>query len=127
MNSFLKIKKSRKSGFIPNVNHFPDTDTAIWNQADGKLWGLKIDAQGTRSVVLIGGGFNELFLEGDKHFQFNVNYKLEEVIMHNLNKQPSVHISDLEGSVCLADIIHLDSNTTRLIFTDYFTGKVVFN
>lgn len=58
-----KIKRSRKAGVIPNVNHFPDADTLIWNQADGKLWGLHINNDGNKSVVLIGGGVD--YVGGD--------------------------------------------------------------
>jgi hypothetical protein len=58
--STWKIKRSRKAGQIPNVNQFPDSQTAIWNQRDGKLWGLQVDHDATRHVVLIGGGINTI-------------------------------------------------------------------
>jgi hypothetical protein len=60
MSDTFKIKRTRKAGVKPNINHFPDSETAIWNQADGKLWGLRIDDEGNKSVVLIGGGINTI-------------------------------------------------------------------
>ena len=60
MSEVFKIKRTRKPGVKPNVNHFPDSDTVIWNQADGKLWGLRIDENSEKLVVLIGGGINSI-------------------------------------------------------------------
>jgi hypothetical protein len=59
-----KIKRSRKAGTIPHVGQFPDSDTVIWNQTDAKLWGLRVDGSGNKTVVLIGGGINTI---GETH------------------------------------------------------------
>ncbi len=59
-----KIKRSRKAGTIPHVGQFPDSDTVIWNQADARLWGLRVDGSGNKTVVLIGGGINTI---GETH------------------------------------------------------------
>jgi len=59
-----KIKRSRKAGTIPHVGQFPDSDTVIWNQTDARLWGLRVDGSGNKTVVLIGGGINTI---GETH------------------------------------------------------------
>jgi hypothetical protein len=64
MSDLWKIKRTRKAGVKPNINQFTDSQTVIWNQADGKLWGLRIDGDGNRHVVLIGGGINTI---GETH------------------------------------------------------------
>lgn len=48
------IKRTKTPGVIPTVNHFPDSNTYVYNEADGKLYGLRI-VNGVRTVILIGG------------------------------------------------------------------------
>lgn len=69
----------------------------------------------------------DLSLIADKNLVLPVNYKLFEVIAHNLGKQPAVSVLDSDNKEGLADIEHIDDNTVKVIFSDYFTGKIVFN
>lgn len=63
----------------------------------------------------------------DKHFTIPITHTLEEVIEHKLGKKPAVQIIDEHGNKCIADITHIDLNTTKISFNDYFSGKIIFN
>ena len=70
-----KLKRSKIPGVVPSVNNFPDSNTYVWNEADGKLYGLRIE-NGIRTVVLIGGGINFI---GEVHARI---HDLESVLDH---------------------------------------------
>ena len=63
----------------------------------------------------------------DKHFTISVLNTDNVVINHNLNKEPAVQIVNESGKICLADVEHIDLNTSRITFSDLFTGRVTFN
>lgn len=44
------------------------------------------------------------------------------VIQHNLNRLPSVTITDSAGTVVVGDVKHIDLNTTEVSFTSGFAG-----
>lgn len=44
------------------------------------------------------------------------------VINHNLNRIPSVTITDSAGTVVVGDVKHIDLNTTEVNFTSGFAG-----
>lgn len=69
----------------------------------------------------------DLSLIADKNLVLPVNYKLFEVIAHNLGKQPAVSVLDSDNKEVLADIEHIDDNTVKVTFSDYFSGKILFN
>jgi hypothetical protein len=99
MQSTWKIKRSNVAGVIPNINHFPNSETVIWNQADGKLWGLRIDGDGNKQVVLIGGGVNTI---GEAHSR-----------LHSIDN-PLDHAPVAE------------ENKGKLLKTDPVTGQIIF-
>jgi hypothetical protein len=103
--STWKIKRSRKAGQIPNVNQFPDSQTAIWNQRDGKLWGLQVDDGATRHVVLIGGGINTIT---DAHDRL---HDLDSVLDHapatGDKKGKWLRSHATTGAPTLAPIVHI--------------------
>lgn len=63
----------------------------------------------------------------DKHLTFHVSNKLFEVINHNLSKNPAVSVVDNENEEAIADVEYIDINTVKVTFTDFFTGKIIFN
>lgn len=69
----------------------------------------------------------DLSLIADKNLVLPVNYKLFEVIAHNLGKEPAVSVLGEDNIESIADIEHIDINTVKVTFSDYFTGKIVFN
>lgn len=80
-------------------------------------------------VTLIGDKTSkELGLGEDKHFTFiqNVARNVWE-IEHNLNKYPSVTIVDSAENVVIGDIIYIDENNVRLVFSSAFSGKAYLN
>ncbi len=70
--------------------------------------------------LLISGG-------DDKHKTYTVEHSMEEIIQHNLGKTPAVQIHDSNGNVSIAQIHHIDHNTTKVTWIDHFSGKVTFN
>ncbi|MDD4374832.1 MAG: hypothetical protein PHG67_13020 [Bacteroidales bacterium] len=54
--SYWKLIKSRVSGKVPSINQL-DEDTLALNQADGKLFGLRINGP-VKEVVLLSGSGN---------------------------------------------------------------------
>ena len=49
------------------------------------------------------------------------------IVNHNLNKNPSVTITDNEGSEYEADVKHIDINNVEIYFSVPFSGKATFN
>lgn len=63
----------------------------------------------------------------DKHFNISITHSAMEIIQHNLGKKPAVQIISPGNEKVIADVEHLDENTTKVTFLDYFTGTVIFN
>lgn len=51
----------------------------------------------------------------------------EWTIVHSLRCYPSVTVIDSGGSVCVGEILYLDSNTVRVSFQAAFSGKAYLN
>ncbi len=92
----------------------------LCKEAEGKIFVLSND----KSQWLLAAGNQDYY---DKHFVLPITHKLQEVIAHNLGKKPSVEILDEQGNKCIAEVQHMDENTTKITFIDPFTGKVTFN
>lgn len=70
----------------------------------------------------------ELRINEDKHFTFTQNIASDVwEVEHNLNKYPSVTIVDSAGNVVVGDIVYLDENYVRLVFSSAFSGKAYLN
>lgn len=69
----------------------------------------------------------DLTLIADKNIVIPINYKLFEIISHGLGKEPAVTIVGDDNLESLADIEHIDENTVKITFSNYFTGRIVFN
>lgn len=67
-------------------------------------------------------------VSSDKHFLTNIDHAKEITITHNLNKKPSVTlIGEDNHQVAICDVTYIDQNTAKLSFSEYHTGKVLFN
>lgn len=70
----------------------------------------------------------ELGIVEDKHFTFTQNIASDVwEVEHNLNKYPGVTIVDSAENVVIGDIIYLDENNVRLVFSSAFSGKAYLN
>lgn len=87
-------------------------------QGSGELLG--IDTEGYLQRV-------DTELYADKNIVIPVNYKLFEIISHGLGKEPAVSVVGDDNLESIADIEHIDENTVKVTFSDYFTGKILFN
>ncbi len=93
---------------------------ATCNEEEGKLFVLS----NSKNDWLLASANQE---HHDKNVVYAVNHKLEETIEHNLGKTPAVQIFNTNNKKCIADIDHIDNNTTKIKFFDYFSGKITFN
>ncbi len=108
MNEYL-INPQRYAGQI-----------ATCQQEEGKLFVL---SNSTNEWLLASQNEDDK----DKNLVYMINHKIEETITHNLNKKPSVQVFNQAEEMCIADITHIDNNTTKINFFEYFSGKVTFN
>ena len=51
----------------------------------------------------------------------------EWTIFHNLNRFPSVTVVDSAGSVCVGEVLYIDENTVKCIFSAPFSGIAYLN
>lgn len=80
-------------------------------------------------VTLIGDQTSQtLGINEDKHFTFTQNTASDVwEVEHKLNKYPSVTIVDSADNVVVGDIVYLDENNVRLVFSSAFSGKAYLN
>ncbi len=88
-------------------------------QAEGSIFVLSNDR--SQWLVVSAGQ------TADKHFNISVTHSMQEIIQHNLGKKPAVQIISPGNEKVIADVEHMDENTTKVTFIDYFTGTVIFN
>ncbi|HMM12448.1 MAG TPA: hypothetical protein PKE03_10180 [Bacteroidales bacterium] len=117
---YWKLKKSKVPGKVPTLNEI-DLDTIVLNQADAIAYVRKKGFDGDPDEVVALTG------DGDKHLTFHVSNKLFEVINHNLGKNPAVSVVDSDNEKVIADVEYIDNDTVKVSFTDFFTGKIIFN
>ena len=123
-----KIKRSRISGKIPHISQFTDSSTVVWNEADGKLYGLRID-EGTSSVVIIGGGINNI---GEAHSRLHSISNPNDHAPNPSGAGRIVMLDEPQGNVILMNIVAFDppgdENEQRIIITkDYVTGELTLD
>lgn len=72
---------------------------------------------------------NEIIAKGaDKFFIFDqLTSSSEWLINHNLEKYPSVTIIDSAGTNVIGDIIYIDNNNLKIIFSSKMSGKAYLN
>ena len=123
----FKLKLS-DSTFIPRKKSISRKELKSRYDNQLKLSGLQADwnEQNPNEPAFIKNK-PDLSLIADKNLVLPVNYKLFEIIAHNLGKEPAVSVLDSDNLEGLADIEHIDENTVKVTFSDYFTGKIVFN
>lgn len=67
-------------------------------------------------------------LETDKNLEYlQVLPSASWLIVHNMEKLPSVTIADLDGNVYMAEIKYIDENSLYVNFSENFTGKAILN
>lgn len=84
------------------------------------MFDLNRVSQNTRSLPTTEGG--------DKHYVHpQTSPSVQWICYHNLNKKPSVQITDSAGSVVYGDIQIIDLNICILNFSAPFSGEAHFN
>lgn len=80
-------------------------------------------------VELIGNkSLEDLGIEVDKNFYFVQNEALDTwVIVHNLNKYPSVSVIDSSGSEVIGEVSYDTVNQVTITFKGAFKGKATLN
>jgi hypothetical protein len=65
---------------------------------------------------------------GDKSFIYSqLSASKEWNINHNLNKYPSVTVTDSSGNIVIGDITYIDKNNLIINFSSEFSGKAYLN
>ena len=59
--------------------------------------------------------------------EYTLTSVLNETIVHNLGRYPSVTIIDNNREMVLADVVYTSKNEIALSFTQYFSGTVILN
>ena len=79
------------------------------------------------SGVSYGIGFQQP-TSGDKTYTHTQSTSTDQwVVTHNLNKYPSVSITDSAGEAVHTDVIYTSINSVTIVFGSAMTGKVHFN
>jgi hypothetical protein len=107
------------NNYLLNPARYPGQIVAC-KQEEGKIFVLS----NSKNSWLLASGNQEV---ADKHLVYVINHKTEEIIEHNLGKKPAVQIFTNDGDLCIADVQHIDINTTKINFNNTFSGKVTFN
>jgi len=67
-------------------------------------------------------------INGDKHFSYEQNVPASNwLVTHNLDKHPSVTITDSAGTSVDGCVVYVDKNTVSLTFSAAFSGLAYFN
>ena len=115
------------AGFIPNQKQMVG-NMGIVNATSNNYNDLS-NKPSINDVTLIGNKTSkDLGIIEDKNFVYTqaVSSDVWE-IQHNLNKYPSITIVDSGNSVVIGEIVYIDKNNVRIIFTSAFSGKAYFN
>jgi hypothetical protein len=125
------LKINRLNPYLPGVEYYlsPDDAGAVTSQADQPIW-----PDGSVQEF-IGRGIEEGLLlsidrsnHADKYYRHTQSApsRVWEVV-HNLDKFPSVTISDFDGNEYESDIKQIDRNNTLLTFSEAFAGYADLN
>ena len=63
----------------------------------------------------------------ETHVFEQASASVEWTIEHNLNRYPSVTVVDSAGSVCVGEVLYLDENTVKCLFSAPFSGVAYLN
>ena len=125
------LKIAGLNPYLPGEEYYlsPDIAGGLTSQADLPIW-----PDGSVQEF-IGRGIEEGFLisidrsdHADKYYRHTQSApsRVWEVV-HNLDKFPSVTISDFDGNEYESDIKHIDRNNTLLTFSEAFAGNADLN
>ena len=63
----------------------------------------------------------------DKNYVKNFTNSESEVVVHNLNKYPAVHLIDAAGTPYLVDVRYDSVNQCTVSWSGLITGKIICN
>ena len=125
------LKIAGLNPYLTGVEYYlsPDMAGTVTSQADQLIW-----PDGSVQEFIGHGIEGGLLLEigrsthADKYYRHTQSApsRVWEVV-HNLNKFPSVTLSDFEGNEYESDIKHIDRNNTLLTFSEAFAGYADLN
>lgn len=78
------------------------------------------DLNGTQSEEVYDGAVTTFVFD-------QTSAEQEWTIVHNLNRFPSVTVVDSAGSVCVGEVLYIDENTVKCIFSAPFSGVAYLN
>ena len=139
----------RANESIPKVIRYPSMIIRIVGKGGAFLYWYKDGVEDKNLVQYLGEDFerinnkynklatdlekkyNELKdKDEDKHFFYETSVSMPSKnweITHNLNKYPSVTITNNENQVVIGDITYINKNKLTVSFSAEFSGKVICN
>ena len=119
------IKRPRPEDYI-----YTDEEKRYWDSKVDKDWGQenagKFLVIGNDGIVTI----SELtdITVSDKYFCFEQSVASDEwIILHNLDKYPSVTVVDSAGTIITGEVTYLDNAILKISFQAPFSGKAYLN
>lgn len=74
------------------------------------------------------GGSAGVGSDGDRHYEHRQTEASSVwVIVHNLDKWPSVTVVDDAGNVVVGDVVYVNKDTVRVVFSAEFSGRAYLN
>lgn len=111
-----------------NIGGTLSEQTDLQNALDGKQRllesGNNIKTINNQSIL----GTGNLIVDGDKAFLYTQSVPSDTwVITHNLNKYPSITVTDSAGSIVVGEYTYLSTNQVQCSFSGEFSGKACLN
>lgn len=149
-NSWVAVKHEGNTPFAGNGHTIIDQNGNSMPPQDNLQFtgGVNVTNANGKTVVDISGGgtsdyntlnnkpsINSIELQGNKtssDLKLNFLYTQSTassiwVIVHNMNKYPSVSIIDSANNQVYGDIEYIDQNSLKIIFSAAFSGKAALN
>ena len=116
---FWKYILSKVAGKVPSANAM-DMETLAWNIRDGKLYGVKVDGNGVKTVVFIGGAGNTVNGVTDVFVEDNAQFPIETLKITKANQTSDITVLMKPTGIVAGGIV------TWLIGLEFIVGAVAF-
>ena len=119
------IKRPRPESYI-----YSDEERAYWETKVDKNWGEnnagKFLVIGNDGIVTV-SNITDVTVS-DKYFSYRQTVPSREwIIVHRLEKNPSVTVVDSAGTIITGEVTYIDENTLKIDFQAAFSGKAYLN
>lgn len=119
------IKRPRPESYV-----YTDEERMYWESKVDENWGVenagKFLVVGENGIVTV-SSITDVTIS-DKYFCFEQAIPSNNwIIVHGLEKHPSVTVVDSAGTIITGEVTYIDMNTLRIDFQAAFSGKAYLN